>query len=260
MSERLNSKPWQRFTGLVVKKCISVGSFNHPVWGDAKLSYKGINLAEKELILSLPLYCSCIQPVPLPSRSDTVNIHHCQDTPSAVQFVYLLVCGQGCRTKAGQGRPPWWSFFVQCTAIFIILCFLTRRSNTSSSQGSSGAKPPPKGIVHNASSRRRPHRITTIRSEEIKGPEEIYYHFEFYDEIKREVDPFKLQDFLSDECNQKVEELTADSKNGFFFKVKPIFQLNLLSDIKNFEAFSCVNNFHRFLNHLHEKLQFHRGI
>ena len=31
------------------------------------------------------------------------------------------------------------------------------------------------------------------------------------------------------------EELTTDNENGFSFKVKPILQLNLLSDIKKFE-------------------------
>ena len=83
---------------------------------------------------------------------------------------------------------------------------------------------------------------------EIKEPEEIYYHIEFQDETKREVNPFKLRNFLSDECNQKVEELTTDSKNGFSFKVKPILQLNLLSDIKKFEDFSCEITFHKLLN------------
>ena len=46
-----------------------------------------------------------------------------------------------------------------------------------------------------------------------------------------EVNPFKLRNFLGDECNQKVEELLTDSNNAFSFKVKPILQLNLLSDI-----------------------------
>ena len=47
---------------------------------------------------------------------------------------------------------------------------------------------------------------------EIKEPEEIYYHVEFHDETKRVVNPFKLRNFLSDKCYQKVEELKADSK------------------------------------------------
>ena len=62
---------------------------------------------------------------------------------------------------------------------------------------------------------------------EIKEPEEINYHIEFKDETKTDVNPFKLRYFLSDKCNQKVEKRTTDSKNGFFFKVKPILQLNL---------------------------------
>ena len=37
----------------------------------------------------------------------------------------------------------------------------------------------------------------------IKEPEEIYYHNEFKDETQREVNPFKLRIFLSDKCNQK---------------------------------------------------------
>ena len=83
---------------------------------------------------------------------------------------------------------------------------------------------------------------------EIKEPEEIYYHIEFHDETKREVNPFKLRPFLSDECNRKVEELTTDSKNGFSFKVKLILQLNLFSDIKKCEDFSCEFTFQKFLN------------
>ena len=49
---------------------------------------------------------------------------------------------------------------------------------------------------------------------EIKEPEEIYYHIEFQGETKREVNPCKLQNLFSDKCNQKVEELTTNSKNG----------------------------------------------
>ena len=40
---------------------------------------------------------------------------------------------------------------------------------------------------------------------EIKEPEEIYYHTEFRDETKRKIDPFIRRSFLSDKCNQKVE-------------------------------------------------------
>ena len=53
---------------------------------------------------------------------------------------------------------------------------------------------------------------------------------------------------MSDKCNQKVEELSTDSKNDLFFKVKPNLQLNLLSDIKKLEDFSCKITFHKFLN------------
>ena len=81
---------------------------------------------------------------------------------------------------------------------------------------------------------------------EIKEPEEIYYHIEFQDETKRDVNPFKLRNFLSDKCNQKVEELTTDSKNGFSFKVKPNFQLRVLADIKKVGDLSCENTSHNF--------------
>ena len=83
---------------------------------------------------------------------------------------------------------------------------------------------------------------------EIKETEEIYCHIDFQDEIKREVKAFKLRNFLCDKCNQKVEELTVDSKNGFFFKVKPSLQLNLSANIKKFEDFSCEVTSHIFLN------------
>ena len=74
---------------------------------------------------------------------------------------------------------------------------------------------------------------------EDKEPEEIYDHIEFKNETKRDINPFKLRNFLSANCNQNVEELTTDSKNGFSIKVKPILHLNLLSDIKKFEDFPC---------------------
>ena len=38
---------------------------------------------------------------------------------------------------------------------------------------------------------------------EIKEPEEMYYHLEFHDKTKREVISFKLRIFLSYNCNQK---------------------------------------------------------
>ena len=64
----------------------------------------------------------------------------------------------------------------------------------------------------------------------------------------REVNPFVFQSLLSDKRNQKFETITTDSKNGCSFKVKPILQLSLLSDIKRFEDFSCKITFHKFLN------------
>ena len=59
---------------------------------------------------------------------------------------------------------------------------------------------------------------------EIKETEEIYYHVELQDVTNRDVNPLKLRNFLSDKYNQRVEELTTDSKNGFSFKFKPILQ------------------------------------
>ena len=82
----------------------------------------------------------------------------------------------------------------------------------------------------------------------IEEPEEIYYHTEFQDETKRDANPSKIRNFLSDMYIQKVEELTTYGKNGFSFKVKPILQLNLLSNIKKFEDFSCEITFHKFFN------------
>ena len=57
---------------------------------------------------------------------------------------------------------------------------------------------------------------------ELKEPEDIYYHIELHDETKGEVNPFVLRKLLSDKCNQNVEQLTTESKNGFSSKVKPI--------------------------------------
>ena len=84
---------------------------------------------------------------------------------------------------------------------------------------------------------------------EIKVPEGRHYHFELKDETMREVNPFKLQNILSDKCNQKDEELTNDCKNGFSSKVKHILQLNLcfIYYKKKFENFYEIT-FHEFLN------------
>ena len=53
---------------------------------------------------------------------------------------------------------------------------------------------------------------------------------------------------MSDKCNQNVEELSIDNKNGLSFNGEPILQLNLLSDIKKFEYFPCEVTYHKFLN------------
>ena len=62
------------------------------------------------------------------------------------------------------------------------------------------------------------------------------------------LNPFKIQNFLSDKSIQKPKELTTHSKNGFSFKVKNNEELNLLSKITIFEIFSCEFTFHKFLN------------
>ena len=95
---------------------------------------------------------------------------------------------------------------------------------------------------------------------EIKEPEEIYYHYEFQDEIKGEVNPFNLRNFLSDKCNQKVEEITTESNIGFLLQNQTLLQLNQLSDIKKFEEFSCEIIFYKFSktnerNYLPKKLR-----
>ena len=59
---------------------------------------------------------------------------------------------------------------------------------------------------------------TEILQQELNGlkePEEIYYHIEFHDETKKEVNPFKLQNFLSVKCNQNVEEQTTKTRIDF---------------------------------------------
>ena len=53
----------------------------------------------------------------------------------------------------------------------------------------------------------------------LKKLKEIYC-IDFDDEIKRDVNPLKLRNFRSDKCNEKVEELITDSKNGFSLKLK----------------------------------------
>ena len=73
---------------------------------------------------------------------------------------------------------------------------------------------------------------------------------EFHDEIRKEA--FKLQNFLSDNGNQKVKELTKDGKNTISFKVKETEDQNQLSELKKFEDFSCENIFHKFSSKLEE--------
>ena len=70
-----NDIPLSHFTGFVVFRFSFASSFCHPVRGDAKILWKGMNLAKNQFILGLELYCTCEQTVPLPSQSDTVNIH-----------------------------------------------------------------------------------------------------------------------------------------------------------------------------------------
>ena len=53
---------------------------------------------------------------------------------------------------------------------------------------------------------------------------------------QREVNPFKLRNFLSSKCNQKINELTTDSKNGFSFKIKKNEELNQLSGRKTWKT------------------------
>ena len=48
--------------------------------------------------------------------------------------------------------------------------------------------------------------ILQQKQNEIKEPEDKCYHIELYDATKREVDLFKLLKFLSDKCNQIVED------------------------------------------------------
>ena len=57
---------------------------------------------------------------------------------------------------------------------------------------------------------------------EFKESEELYYHFEFPDETRREVNPFKLRNFLSDKCRQNVKKFTTDSKKDYPSKSKII--------------------------------------
>ena len=75
---------------------------------------------------------------------------------------------------------------------------------------------------------------------------------EFQNETQRKVNPFKLQNFLSDKFNQKVKKLTTDSKFEFSFKVKKNEELNLSSEFENFEDLHCENIFHKSLNQTKE--------
>ena len=80
-----------------------------------------------------------------------------------------------------------------------------------------------------------------------KKLEEIYYHIEFNDETKREIDPFELRNFLSDKCKQKFKDITTDRKNWFSFTDKTNEELNNLSEIKKVDFFSEIT-FHKFLD------------
>ena len=78
---------------------------------------------------------------------------------------------------------------------------------------------------------------------EIEETKEKHYHIEFHDETMREVNRFKIRNFLSNKCNQKVEELTTDIKNRFSFKVKAVFQLLILKSLKTFPVKLVFTNF-----------------
>ena len=64
----------------------------------------------------------------------------------------------------------------------------------------------------------------------------------------RDVNPLKLQSFLSDECKQKVEESITVSKTGLSLKAKKNEELNQLSEIKKVQKFSSEISFHQFFN------------
>ena len=54
--------------------------------------------------------------------------------------------------------------------------------------------------------------------------------------MKTEVNPFKLQNFLSDKCNRKVEDLETE-------KVKENGELKQMFYIKKFKDFLCEITF-----------------
>ena len=65
---------------------------------------------------------------------------------------------------------------------------------------------------------------------EVKEPEETYYYMNFTTKLG-EGNPLKLRNFMSDKCNQKVEEIT-NNKKLFSFNVETNEELNQLSEIK----------------------------
>ena len=83
---------------------------------------------------------------------------------------------------------------------------------------------------------------------QVKEPDDKYYHIEFQKDSRREINPFKLRDFLSAKCGQQIDKLTVDSKDGFSFQVKSIRPQNALFEIDQFNDITCKISLHNYLN------------
>ena len=83
---------------------------------------------------------------------------------------------------------------------------------------------------------------------ELKTPDEEFYYIEFENGAKREVNPFKLWNFLYEACKPQIKGSKTDSKNWFSFKVKTTGIENKLRHVNKFADFPSKISFHRLLN------------
>ena len=74
---------------------------------------------------------------------------------------------------------------------------------------------------------------------QLKTPDEEFYQIEIINEAKRELNHFKLRNFLSETRKQQKEELKAVRRIGYFFKVKINGANNQLRNVNKFKYLPC---------------------
>ena len=92
--------------------------------------------------------------------------------------------------------------------------------------------------------------LYSLEEEYPAEPTKKYYHIEFQNEIKRDINAYELRTFLNKEANERIEKLTTDSKDGFSFLVNITEHTEKLTEITKFEEYDCKITPHKYLNQI----------